>query len=302
MQDLLDKDVSDETVEYFYKLPLYARRRWLVDGSTNIPRFFYKYRHVPQTLASTTSNDWTGLERLLTQNEIYYAAVDQFNDVHESVANVILNSDKSTILEAMIAIAMRVKGVSSIEAEAFIQTEFLADRQRLSMHLESVINRGLRKAGIFSMTQDAREPTMWGYYASESAGIAVQLASQHAVQPLALAEEVTYVEQKPALDYMLESLYDRMGDRMLELLTTKHDRWAHESEWRLLHRGAHDVETLPPEAVSGLIFGPRATPYSIAFVQELLAARVSRSLPMPKLWRAVVNPARRRLTIRRFTE
>lgn len=298
----LEEDDLDTTVKDLYQSPPYVRRRWLMQGSTPLPRFFYKYRHVPHDDSSAALGNWIGLERLITKNEIYYAAVDQFNDVHESVAHIVLNADLSTIRNGMIAMIMRVQNCSYEQAQVLLDPEFMADRGKLADHLEAVINKGLRKAGIFSMTPDAREPTMWGYYASESTGIAIQLAPQYGIQPLALAEKVRYVEQKPALDYMLETLYDRMGDRMLDLLSTKHDRWSHESEWRLLHRGAHCVETLPDKALSGIIFGPRSSPFSIEFVQDLLNKRSKQCLSSPKLWRATVNPARRRLVIRSFTE
>jgi hypothetical protein len=257
--------------------------------------FYNKYRELPRI--PSDSVDLVGLVGLIERNEIFYSSPLSFNDAHEGIVSYKLSSDPVLVREAMTAVASRVLGIPREAAAAHIDNLQLADQHALKERLDRSFQSAMKRAGVFSMSETCRSPQMWAYYASGNAGVCVQLATHHSLRPLALAERVSYLDEKPLIDLMLAFALNKLGDHFLETLTGKADRWSHEQEWRLIHRGSNETERLGNCAVSAVILGTKVTAHGHAVLRNLLRKRALNGLPAPRIARAKIDPTRFKLRI-----
>jgi len=289
-----ENDDEDEYRAKFRSMSTLEKRIWM-EGE--VPRFFYKYRALPRH--NDENVNLTGLRGLLVKNEVFYSSPLTFNDAHEGIVSYRLSDNPTEVRDAMTAVASRVLNIGVEEAARYVDENNVTERVQLRSRMDGTFETAMRKAGIFSMSKSCRSAQMWAYYASDNAGVCVQLATYNSMMPLALAERVQYFDQKPLVDLMLDFLKDNLGDRMMEILTSKAQRWAHEDEWRLIHRGSDEVERLDDAAISTVILGPRITEFGRTVVREMLEDRVNAGLPMPRIAEAYIDPHRYDFRIRR---
>ena len=280
----------------FLSLSLSGRRK-LLAASSPFPRFLYKYRELPRSADKPV--DLVGLEGLLARNEVFYSSPYAFNDKHEGLLSFSIPEDATLLREAMVAVSARAQGISKLKARATFDSRLIADRAKLTQRIEAAIRKTMGTAGVVSLTDDPRNTTMWAYYASSGAGVCVQLAPHFCLDPLGISSKVTYLDDKPRSDVMLEFLHDRFAKRLEKTLLSKARNYRHEREWRLIHRGAGEVEVMSPQAVSGVIFGPDVTEYGASLVRELLVRRRTTGRPLPKIYSARPHPQHYRMEITR---
>ena len=65
-------------------------------------------------------------------------------------------------------------------------------------------------------------------------------------------------------------------DPVFELFCTKSDSWCYEREWRAIHKEAGTQYVYPPEALTGVYFGPDIDNESLEIVCLILAGQNER--------------------------
>jgi hypothetical protein len=287
--------IDVEGREMIEAMSLLQRRIWAKPAG--LPRFLYKYRPLPRTAEELPSVDLIGMKALIERNQIYYSSPLRFNDLHEGLLSYRTNSSPETVRQAFAAILNRNRMRSSEFAAIRLNPEWNPSATELRANFDLVFRRGMEQAGVFSSCASCRRPPMWAYYASDGAGVCVQIETQHDLSTFALAERVQYSPVKPSMDLMQVLVDDGLGDEILTALTTKGEAWSHENEWRLIHEAAGQTQLLSAAAVSAVIFGPRITDIGRKLVLRMLDIRRKNGLPEVKIWRAEADPSRYDLRI-----
>lgn len=151
-----------------------------------------------------------------------------------------------------------------------------------------------RTVGIFSLSERSDE-TMWAHYASDHHGVCIHFDPAHAffrdgaIRPVVYSEQPIHVTvnhgwvrfggYKLSEDALFENRLDFFPE---EILWRKRGSWAYEREWRMA-KSLADAErviqpngantpaiclfSIPPDAVTGITFGLRA---SDALVEQTL--------------------------------
>ncbi len=143
----------------------------------------------------------------------------------------------------------------------------------------------LNKYGIlcFVSTDDTEYPTntlMWSHYANGHTGLCLQFCKKTLTERY-ICKPVDYKKTLPAFkDIALKD-----GEQLAELLLfRKSICWEYENEWRILELMSRSIDGflhLPPEALTGIIFGCESNP---AVRNDILAwARDREGIPLQLL-------------------
>lgn len=140
----------------------------------------------------------------------------------------------------------------------------------LAMSLEDKVSRTVmlenkrkinEKLRILCFSKSWKNPLLWGHYADNHRGIALELEV-----PSKDAHPITYEEDRSSLD--LHALMDKRDEaakrEMFKMYTTKYSDWSYEEEYRVqflreecFTKGEHDFVKLGNNLrVTGLVLGP----------------------------------------------
>jgi len=151
--------------------------------------------------------------------------------------------------------------------------------------IRDAIYRALNEnVGILSLSEIADNEPMWAHYADEHKGLVLCFDEQHSFFNRRRSEndEFYFVRKVRYSSGPPVSLATVDGDA---LLVTKGAQWSYEREWRMLvalndatRSLIVDGDTihlfaLPPDALTGIILGARATSATEAAVRDILDSR-----------------------------
>lgn len=139
------------------------------------------------------------------------------------------------------------------------------------------------KIGILSLSAVPDNPLMWAHYADEHRGMVIRFNAAHSFfdRRRSLEDEFFHLREVTYRDpRSFESMMVLTGN---DVFFSKHTPWAYEREWRVLapfsfaahtfarHDGDVYLFELPPDAITGVILGARASPKLHAAVEALVA-------------------------------
>jgi hypothetical protein len=243
-------------------------------GAALSPDVVYKYRNV----------DDNGL-RILWTRRIYFAAPETLNDPLDCQLSIHDHMQQAIAAEADPAQRKRL--------------EILRDFKvvRASDGVPILINDSfpelLRGVGVFCAASTATDALMWSHYANGHKGFCIGFSGEYFDALRADKENflgagpVTY---KVAPDFSKEiaagadSLYAHISrqetwttkgeyafDVIYNLLSTKHDCWSYESEFRCLSRTPGAIN-FPPSAVREIVFGRKISSMDRHVLRTLVSA------------------------------
>jgi hypothetical protein len=238
---------------YFHKIPLDK----LIEITNRTPQVLYKYR------------DWNNPfhKRILTENEIYFASADQFNDPFDASLPFTYNPEELTdanILAKLIEIRRLSFPLESEEEsinhakERMTEVDFKSQEYFESMY--PYLRKSLHeKVGIFSMTRSRDNLLMWAHYANCHKGFCVGIKkSALNIIPFVQLLRVEYSNKFPSRALFLND--EDQNKFLLEILTTKSTHWKYEREYRLLAMlNTKTTFKLSNDYITEIIFGTSMT-------------------------------------------
>lgn len=164
--------------------------------------------------------------------------------------------------------------------------------------IKSLFNEEINKfLGIISFTESPDNIPMWAYYADVYKGFVLTFNTEHQFfnnsllvdKDFGSLHKIVYSPEKTVLD----SLKNFQSNPFFE----KHIRWVNEEEWRMIlplslaqSKKFPDIYliSIPPEIITGIIFGFRCNPQLIDYVRELktknnIWQHLELSIAIPKL-------------------
>ena len=229
-----------------------------MDTLHNTNQILYKYR-----VWREEGKEIQLSRRLLTDNEIYFAAPDQFNDPFDCSLPFKYKKDSLTeenIYQKLLQIA-RQKFPN--ESETFIQNHCLEIQSKQSLSDENYwktfypyFKKQMNSTfGIFSLTPKRDNLLMWSHYADSHSGFCVGLDRNilfDICKPFVQMGKVIYDSSFPEV-----VINENATSSILKLTMTKSIDWSYEEEYRMLSFGNKKVVSISNEAVKEILLGHR---------------------------------------------
>ena len=216
-----------------------------------VPSTFYKYR-------SLAGDGLKFLETLLTLNEIYLSAPEQFNDPFDCSPTF----DFSCTREEAEALADRTLARDTVtrtpEELRMAKERFLASFPILNLdeaheHMRTAHERAVRDAmGVYSLSARMDSPLLWSHYADSHHGVCIGFHPE--TYPFNIAQQVDYSKKRNAVNPFKQTHDQVMANSILQ----KSEDWTYEAEWRIaLPNAARKSISFEDGAITEVIFGAR---------------------------------------------
>lgn len=208
--------------------------------------------------------------RNLKRQSVYFGSPRGFNDPYdcaitaqiknptpeqvEQYKNLLLGDDKTST---------EIKYYLAANTEQEIG-DFI--RKLVSTDVSETKEVVLSSFGISCFSEKNNDLLMWSHYGGRYKGFCLEFDTK---QPLFdKAKKVTYSDSMPEIDPM-EVLSE--GTHYFEkLFCLKSKSWEYEKEWRVFHKKAGTLFKYPPEALTGVFFGPDIEPECLEIIALIL--------------------------------
>ena len=216
-----------------------------------VPSTFYKYR-------SLAGDGLRFLETLLTRNEIYLSAPEQFNDPFDCSPTF----DFSCTLEEAEALADRTLARDNVQRtpaelraakERFLAAFPIQNMDDAHDHMRGAHDRAVRDAmGVYSLSARMDSPLLWSHYADSHHGLCIGFNPD--AYPFNIAQCVEYSQLRNAVNPFKQDPNQILTNSILQ----KSEDWTYEAEWRIaLPTGARQSISFEDGAITEIIFGAR---------------------------------------------
>lgn len=211
-----------------------------------MPRYLYKYRTVESAL------------RFLQRSELYFAAIDEFNDPFECDYKLV---GKHTQKE----IALDIYDKTCSQAQGLMGMLVPKENEYQSI-LKNIIDGILRQIGVCCFTTKPDNLLMWAHYADEHKGVCLEFDLLADLEAFMLPHQVNYSTGYPYIDYL-----DIERD-VSRLIYQKSTDWMYEDEYRVLKPDTHGPVAIRPQALTKIIFGCRTIQPDIDKIKQAVAS------------------------------
>lgn len=244
------------------------------------PSILYKYR--------VWENNYH--KRILTEDEMFFASSEDFNDPFDCAVPIRYDALKGTAKIQIIEDRLK-KRLPHLDKEKRRQLTKLAIKEGFNPESKAEMHDYQKKQiqesfGICSLTEDRKNIVMWSHYADFHKGFCVgfnvnqlnkfiEEKSKKIPTPL-LLEKIEYSSNYPTLIPVRTSI----PEVFIKALTTKSSFWKYEKEYRLIILGGTTrfTVTLPKETICEVIVGCKMR---LEMRQEIQATLKKRNLRIP---------------------
>lgn len=193
----------------------------------------YSYRLFKYRSIAEHSRKYTA--RIITENRIYYASPNQFNDPFDCQFSITM--DGAPLNEYGLSKNDELKALAMSKLCEETNNEF----------------------AVLSLSKINDNLLMWSHYAESHTGICLELEFQTSEK----LHQVQYSDERPQFFFADIREQDRNVERysnsIMSTLTTKASHWAYEKEWRCIDFNGPGERPMPQGMLSGIIFGCRTT-------------------------------------------
>lgn len=248
------------------------------DRSSGMIRHLYKYRYLDV-------NDQGSIDKarsLLVKEEVWLAPMSELNDVFETEFEIEISAGKKEMSQVVDRQKHQLKNLPISPAKRLLlQHKMRRMKPQLTAEAEASVRRDMDGIlGIFCASADPRSHALWTYYANGSKGFCVQFATYN--DPvLSMASEMTYIDKT-----MATQVFERHEERK-QVYLYKTTAYEQEREWRVALPDVKGPLRLAKNAVTGVIFGSRASKQTIETILSMNEARKARGLDPLKAYKAV---------------
>jgi len=224
----------------------------VINDPSSIPDVLYKYR------------DWENdhHKRILTEFELYFPSVDQFNDPFDGSIPIRYRKGDLTPSNVFQKLYKTAKenfpDLTEMEIhEKCFESQnigYIIDENHMEKVYKEYQIKKIKKIGIFSLTNSCNNHLMWSHYSNSHKGFCIGfkipelknlIGKDWGIFSLYYEKELPYIELNE--DYMVFTK---------KLLCTKSDVWEYELEYRIIRYDfTRKILKITPEAVSEVIFG-----------------------------------------------
>jgi hypothetical protein len=227
-------------------------------GLDNIPQPLYKYR-----IWDSDSCPLNFGERMLTENEVYLASPDQFNDPFDCSLPFKYNENDLTPEN----IYQKISQLTNHEFPNKTPTEVreICDERFLNHNLndkdywksfykqfkEEVNNT----FGILSLTSKKDNILMWSHYADSHKGFCVGFDKNLLFESCISEAQIGRVIYNEENKFPEIGLFEDATQSVIKITMTKSNHWEYEDEYRIVKHAPRKIIKFPNEAIIEIILG-----------------------------------------------
>ena len=224
------------------------------------PKEMYHY----QPLGSPEMMSW--IERAILHHQIYFFEPrSSFNDPFDCKISLSTEGTRSQKIDFIIS---NNAGVTRDEAEKALT----ANPRLIQNAMDEVLANFCVSIGVYSLSELSNDILMWSHYASSHRGICLVFAgemfSNDVVKPITYPSNNEY----PKGDVFTSS----KDEERAAVLLTKAEHWEYEREWRIIDSDGPGYHTIPPNWLTGIIFGCATAVPQIAEIRRMALMRTPR--------------------------
>jgi len=235
------------------------------------------------------------LRDILVESRLWLSSPRDFNDPFDMTARVIFEGSTQSLRKRFKQLIADKSGKPRKERRELLDQFMKRPRSEWLQAIKQVHSESHERTGIVSFAGDPRNVLMWSHYGEHHSGICVQFTIAKDPRTFLGAVPVEYVRDYPVFNWG-----EGTASQIRASLMNKFDAWHYEREWRIVWPGgAHTYLPFDAAALSGLIFGCRASDSAIDLVRAMLDERKARGLPDVRTWRAAKHGSKYALVIRR---
>lgn len=278
---------ADFNARALSKLKVYEARRHLVLKPNEYPRFLYKY------FSDVTKDEY--LNDVIIDCDLYLNSPDDFNDPFDTSAKLVCESTPSELRKRFSDIVKkRSSEVTKKEREGMVTNMMVKHSANNNEWISDTFKKNTSSAGVFCMTTDPRNILMWSHYGGKHKGVVLQFEIARDPRSLLYALKVHYSNEYPIYNYAYEMDTDTFNAVMLR----KAEAWRYEEEWRILRvGGAHTFQPFKPHAMTGVIFGCKATENFKEKIRHLIKRRQEKYGQDIKFFQSIQNGSKYAVSI-----
>lgn len=259
----------------------------------NIPQTLYKYRVWDELYKEVQYQ-----KRILTENEIYLASPDQFNDPFDT-ALLYQYKDEDLTPDNIFKKLMEV-GKNKWPELSEIELHEKCFKQQYSGHFENgnywkseyvkFKSDNNKSFGILSLTSKRDNLLMWSHYANSHQGFCVGL-DQTAICNLINGTIGTMIYQN---EFPKVGLFDDKVGQLVRILLTKSIEWQYEDECRIIKlHSARKIYKFPDSALLEVILG-----YNMeSALKQTIIELTKTKFPRAKIFESVMSNSKFQLDL-----
>lgn len=261
----------------------------MTDAIDEVPVHFYKYRSLIGDAAG-----W--VERIVIDNEIYFAPASTFNDPFDSRPVFSLDAPPERHRADFLRMSKKFEPNLTDEQRENQADRVLADAlspENIDMTagaVQTIHNQFIRQqVGVFCVSAKSDDLLMWSHYADSHRGICLEFDGISKL--MAHAQKVNYSKERVPINPYEDSQLTMVDKAIL----TKSVHWSYEEEWRLIrYKDGPGIVKFRPHNLTGIILGGFATHSTVEIVRSWIRQR---STPV-NLYRASVSNRKFELSIK----
>lgn len=217
-----------------------------------VPSHLYKYRTVKQTV------------QILENPAVCFPSYKNLNDLFECMANIDYNvseDDMQAYLER--------QGLISKAARALAK-DIVSNPDKLRKTLDEAIEHVKSSVGLLCLSESPLIPTMWNLYGQEYEGACIEFDISKDPAAFYFPKAIEYVDDVVSYNYIHTQIGKDNKKKTTDSFFQKPTEWSKEQEWRVCKIGHADtLHPVNPQAISKIIFGPKATAKDISDIKAL---------------------------------
>ncbi len=261
----------------------------------NIPKILYKYR-----VWEEPCKDKQFSRRILTDNEVYFASADQFNDPFDCAIPFKYKKEDLTeenILKKHRCMAKRdYPEIHDDELRKKSAERYKSGVFENGQYWKSVyptIKESLNKEfGILSLTSKNDDILMWSHYSDSHRGFCVGLDRDLLKKSCYATDNIKPIKYDENNNYPELRLLDNID--IIQMICTKSIHWKYEDEYRIVkvHSSRKTFE-IKNEAIVEIILGCKIEKYN----KQIILNIAEEKFPNAKIFEAKINEDEYKLDI-----
>lgn len=253
------------------------------------------FENPPSRLYKYSAFTIKSLKNLKDQG-IFFNSPRNFNDPYDCNITPEIRIPSDVELEELRSFFL--EGVSP-EAPMAMQLQKVSRERLREMVMNSARNVAAssvqefsEKRGVSCFSEDHTDLLMWSHYGENYRGFCLEFDTSH----FSKFKKVTYSPTMPTFD-PLPVLKGSLGESdFMSIFSTKSLSWGYEKEWRLLHAEVNKLYHYPPEALTGVYFGPEISQTAIEIICLILQGQNETVL----FWKGTRNPTNFKVDFEQF--
>jgi hypothetical protein len=221
----------------------------------------------------------------LQNHGIYFNSPRNFNDPYDCNITPEIRIPSNAEIEELRSFFLNDLAPGS---PSYIQTQKVSKERLREMVMNAARNTAANnvkefseKHGVSCFSEDHTDLLMWSHYGENQKGFCLEFDTAY----FSKFSKVKYSAAMPIFDPLPVLKGDLEDSDFMSIFSTKSLSWIYEKEWRMLHSEGNKFYHYPPEALTGVYFGPEISEAALEIICLIIQGQNKKTL----FWKGTRN-------------